>query len=428
MSAQRVPTQPLGDNNTEVVNNELTHEALTHTIHDPIHDESTIEIVDTEPAREAPTRPMYDEDMIEIVDDEPTQSTSEQTMHDDDIIESIENEPAANPTVTMPSMASSTFQHTSRFTGRLTEEATPSARKSVRWDDSVRDVASADIQRTASHVSAYKSKPKGFSKFMKLACVSQIKNLDRFFLHLFSIVHSADHQEMWGVPLRGANNIPTANVLIKFLRANDGNLEDAEKHLKKALQWRRKVDPQNLVKSGVFSSRRYDGLGYVATYRENGHPIVVSWNIYDQVKTPRETICSPMKSIKWHIAQVEMAVMQLQLHEATTTTNYRPERDPYRIIEIHDCSSLTSFPARLAALIAIKRATKVVSLAYPEVVKERYFVGASTMGWLTSHLSRGRKLLKEFPASIAEKLPEVYGGSGPELKEYALQVAFEEDK
>ncbi|KAJ5735764.1 Phosphatidylinositol transfer protein sfh5 [Penicillium malachiteum] len=454
MSAQCVPAQPVEDNDMEIVDNEPAHEAPNHNrpmydedvieivdnepAHEApsrsIHDENIIEIADNEPAHEAPTRPMYDEDVIEIVDNEPT---SEQTILDDDIIESIDNEPAVNPTVTMPSMASPTFQHTSHYTGCLAEAATPSARKRVRWDDSVRDVASIDTPRAASPLSAYKSKPKGSSKFMKLACVSQIKNLDRFFLHLYSIVHSAGHQEMWGVPLKGANDIHAANVLIKFLRANDGNLENAEKHLTKALKWRKKVKPQKLVESGVFSSRIYDGLGYVATYRENGHPIVLSWNIYDQVKTPREPVCSLMKSMKWRIAQVEMAVMQLHLRDATTTTNYRPEWDPYRIIEIHDCSSLTFLPARLAALIAIKRAAKVVSLAYPEVVQKRYFVGASPTGWLTSHLSRGcnfhlvssqAEVAKEFPALIAEKLPEVYGGSGPELKEYALQVALVKDK
>ncbi|KAJ5723688.1 Phosphatidylinositol transfer protein sfh5 [Penicillium malachiteum] len=423
--ANGVPAHLIHDQNvTEVVENEPTHEIPSYPMY-----ENVAEIANTEPAHEAPTHPIYDEDVIGIVHSEPVQTTSKKTIHDDDIIESIENEPVANPTVTMSLMAPSTLQHTSRFTGCFDEAATPRARKSVRWDKSL------DEPKPPPQSSVYDKELR--VKSDSDASIPQIKDLDRFFLHMFSIVYAAGNREMWGVTLQSSKNIPTANVLIKFLRANNGNLNDAEKHLKQALKWRRETEPQMLVKSGVFSSRKYDGLGYVTTHEEDGHRVVVSWNIYDQVKTAREAVFSPKESLKLRIAQVEMAVMQLRLRDATAVTTYGPAGDPYRIIEIHDCSSLTSFPARLAALIAIKRATKVVSLAYPEVVQERYFVGTSPTGWFTSLLNRGRsfrqvfsqaEVASKFPASIAEKLPKVYGGEGPELNEYALQVAFEKGK
>ncbi|KAJ5609464.1 Phosphatidylinositol transfer protein sfh5 [Penicillium herquei] len=423
--ALEVPARPIQSQNvTEIVENEPSHEIPPSPMH-----ENVTEIANTEPAHEAPIHPMHGEDVIEMVRSEPTQSTSKQTIHDDDTIESIDNEPAANPTVTMPLMAPSTLQHLSRSTGCFDEAATPQARKSVRWDKSL------DAPKPHPQSSVYDKELR--VKSDNDASTPQIKDLDRFFLRMFSVVYAAGNREMWGVTLQSSKNIPTANVLIKFLRANNGNLNDAEKHLKKALKWRREAEPQMLVKSGVFSSRKYDGLGYVTTYEEDGHRVVVSWNIYDQVKTAREAVFSPKESLKLRIAQVEMAVMQLRLRDATTVTTYGAAGDPYRIIEIHDCSSLTSFPARLAALIAIKRATKVVSLAYPEVVQERYFVGASPTGWFTSLLSRGRsfrqvfsqaEVANKFPASIAEKLPKVYGGKGPELKEYALQVAFGKGK
>ncbi|KAJ5708989.1 Phosphatidylinositol transfer protein sfh5 [Penicillium malachiteum] len=428
MSARRFHALPVEDNDTEINTNEPAHETATQPMQDedvieivdiepahevparPMHDQNVTEIADTEPAHEAPTHPMYDEDVIGIVHNEPVQSTSEQTIHDDDIIESIDNKPVANPTVTMPLMASSTLQHTSRFTGCFDEAATLRAQKSIRWDNSL------DVPKPLPKISAYDKER--CAKSNKVASIPQIKDLDR-------IVHAAGNREMWGVTLRSSKDIPTANVLIKFLRANDGNLQDAEKHLKRLLSGVERLSPRRL------SNQACSAVGSMVGW------VVISWNIYDQVKTAREAVFSPKESIKLRIAQVEMAVMQLQLRDATAVTTYGPAGDPYRIIEIHDCSSLTSLPARLAALIAIKRATKVVSLAYPEVVQERYFVGAASQGWLTSLLSRGCnfhqvssqvEVANKFPASTAEKLPKVYGGKGPELKEYALQVTFEKGK
>lgn len=121
------------------------------------------------------------------------------------------------------------------------------------------------------------------------AYLTSIPSLKEFFDRLPGVVSKAGYSEMWGVPLKGSEDIPTVNVLIKFLRANEGNLETAEDQLRKALEWRRDTKPLELVESGRYSASKYGGLGYLTTYEQDGRPLVFTWNIYGAVKDVNST-------------------------------------------------------------------------------------------------------------------------------------------
>jgi type IV secretory pathway VirB10-like protein len=109
--------------------------------------------------------------------------------------------------------------------------------------------------------------------------------LAQFFERLPAIVSSSGHAEMWGVPLKDSNDAPTVNVLIKFLRANEGNVKLAEEQLTKALKWRKEMNPSALAESTSYSATKFGGLGYLTVYKEaNGAETVVTWNIYGGVK------------------------------------------------------------------------------------------------------------------------------------------------
>lgn len=108
------------------------------------------------------------------------------------------------------------------------------------------------------------------------------KALSQLAERLPSILSSTSHNEMWGVPLKdAATDPPTANILIKFLRANEGDPVQAENQLTKALTWRRAMNPLSLMEDGRYSARRFGGLGYQSTYtRADGKKVVMTWNIY----------------------------------------------------------------------------------------------------------------------------------------------------
>jgi hypothetical protein len=109
--------------------------------------------------------------------------------------------------------------------------------------------------------------------------------LGKLFDNLPSILEKTGHSEMWGVALKDANDAPTANVMIKFLRANEGDAKLAEEQLSKALEWRKKMDPLTLADNVRFNRTKFGGLGYVTTYDQaNTGEGVFTWNIYGAVK------------------------------------------------------------------------------------------------------------------------------------------------
>ena len=109
--------------------------------------------------------------------------------------------------------------------------------------------------------------------------------LGKLFDRLPSILEKAGHSEMWGVTLKDASDPPTANVVIKFLRANEGDTKLAEEQLSKALEWRKKMDPLTLADKARFNRTKFGGLGYVTTYDQpNAGEGVFTWNIYGAVK------------------------------------------------------------------------------------------------------------------------------------------------
>ena len=111
--------------------------------------------------------------------------------------------------------------------------------------------------------------------------------LATFFERLPAIIKNAEHRGMWGVHLvdNDASHAPTINILIKYLRANEGNVKLGEEQLTNALKWRKSMDPVALAETGVYDAGKFAGLGYLTNYTEgSGKEIVVTWNIYGGVK------------------------------------------------------------------------------------------------------------------------------------------------
>lgn len=145
-------------------------------------------------------------------------------------------------------------------------------------------------ETTAKDAAALESAPKpDESKSDEPSYLANNLALKKFFESLPGLVTSTGHAEMWGVPLKDSNDIPTVNVLIKFLRANEGNVQAAEDQLCKALEWRKEINPLALVESGQFSARKFAGLGYLTTYEDEGRLEVFTWNIYGAVKDVKLT-------------------------------------------------------------------------------------------------------------------------------------------
>ncbi|KAL5338139.1 CRAL-TRIO domain-containing protein [Aspergillus crustosus] len=269
--------------------------------------------------------------------------------------------------------------------------------------------------------------------------------LEQLFDRLPAILTATGHQEMWGVPLKhDATDIPTVNVLIKYLRANAGDVKLAEDQLTKALEWRKENDPLALVDptQNSYNEAKFGGLGYLTTYkREEKGDLIVTWNIYGAVKKIDETFGDVTEFIKWRAALMELAVQQLNLDKAASVIDYDGE-DPYQMIQVHDYLNVSFLRLNPNLRAATKKTIEVFSTAYPELLREKFFVNVpAIMGWMFAliklfvnenttrkfhPISNGANLAREFP-DLAEKFPKVYGGGGPELEGSARTVALKKE-
>lgn len=177
--------------------------------------------------------------------------------------------------VDKPVETPATADENTEQTGAKDEPASAPVKEEVAAND-----ATASTAATGGPEAAKSEEP----KVEKPSYLSRNPALGELFNRLPTIVGNIGHTEMWGVPLKDSDDIPTVNVLIKFLRANEGNTKAAETQLSKALQWRKDVNPLALAESAKYSAAKFGGLGYLTTYEENGRPLVFTWNIYGAVK------------------------------------------------------------------------------------------------------------------------------------------------
>lgn len=141
---------------------------------------------------------------------------------------------------------------------------------------------------------------------------------------------------------------------------------------------------------------------------------------------------------------MEMAVQDLKMKDATAVIDYDAEKDPYQMIQVHDYLNVKFFRMDPSLRAATKKTIDVFSTAYPELLREKYFVNTpGIMGWVFSvmklivsrntarkfhPITNGVNLAREFPAAVSDKIPKTYGGKGPELRDEARTVRLVEDE
>lgn len=193
-------------------------------------------------------------------------------------------EPATEPAATTTAPATEAAPTAPEPSAAPAAAETPAATSTAPAQPAAPEAAKSEAQPEAAGKEEKKNEPSKPEYFTKTPTLEQL------FDRLPGILTKTGHQEMWGVPLKhDATDIPTINVLIKFLRANGGTLKLAEEQLTKALQWRKENDPLALVKS-TYDAAKFGGLGYLTTYeREGKGDLIVTWNIYGAVKKIDDT-------------------------------------------------------------------------------------------------------------------------------------------
>jgi len=258
--------------------------------------------------------------------------------------------------------------------------------------------------------------------------------LSKLFAELPAILKEADHHEMWGVDLKDETDVPTCIVLEKFLRANPDDLTKAKSQLLDALKWRKQIQPVKLLEETEFDTSKFGGLGYVTIYENTKakppRKEIVTWNIYGSVKDNKATFGNVDEFVKWRAALMELSVRELNLPAATEKIPHDGP-DPYRMVQVHDYLNVTFLRMDPAVKAASKETIRVFGMAYPELLKEKFFVNVPLiMGWMFAAmklflsaetvkkfhpLSYGSSLASQVP-DFGDQLPTAYGGKGQDVK------------
>ncbi|KAF3764099.1 CRAL/TRIO domain-containing protein [Cryphonectria parasitica EP155] len=256
--------------------------------------------------------------------------------------------------------------------------------------------------------------------------------LDQFDAKLPAILKDIGHDEMWGVKLvsPASSHIPTGIVLQKFLNANDGDLTKAIEQFQGALKFRKEKKPLELL-TKTFSANKFADLGAVTVYpvKDSSIPEVFTWNLYGNVKGKMDEVFVPLEEfMDYRIALQELGIQQLHLSSATEPIT--AVDDPYKIIQVHDYKSISFLRQNPNVKAASTEVIKQFALAYPELLKEKFFVNVpAIMGWMYAvikvfiaektakkfhPMANGANLAAEFKAGgLDEKsLPKEYGGEG----------------
>lgn len=262
---------------------------------------------------------------------------------------------------------------------------------------------------------------------------------------LSTAARKTGHPEIWGVTLGDPDtHVPSQIIYQKFLNANDGDYDRALEQLTKTLEWRAEHKPLDSLKK-AFAKDKFDGLGYVTSYGGDTPETkeVFTWNIYGIVKSMDATFGNVDEFIEWRAALMELALQELNLSAATQRIT--ATEDPYKIFQVHDYLSISFFRQSPAVKAASKETIRVFALAYPELLKEKFFVNVpAIMGFIYGAMklfvapktikkfhpmSNGGALALEFPDSkvekLGEKLPAAYGGKGEDLQAHGKTTALE---
>jgi len=128
---------------------------------------------------------------------------------------------------------------------------------------------------------------------------------------------------------------------------------------------------------------------------------------------------------------MELSLKELDLSSATEKIPENGE-DPYRMVQVHDYLNVSFLRMDPTIRAASKQTIQTFSMAYPELLKEKFFVNVPlVMGWVFTAmkvflspetvkkfhpLSYGSSLAGELP-SFGKELPTVYGGKGKDIEE-----------
>ncbi|KAF8889307.1 ribosomal L37ae protein family-domain-containing protein [Infundibulicybe gibba] len=190
----------------------------------------------------------------------------------------------------------------------------------------------------------------------------------------------------WGIQLNPANPVDArvSVVLMKFLRARNLSVRDAQDMLVATLRWRVEFDVEAAMKE-EFPQEVFGQLGRAYGHDPDGRPVV--YNIYGGNKDLKAVFGDVQRFVRWRVALMEQSVNLLDFNEVDQmiqihgTSQSALTRFILNIYIDYEGVSLTSRDAN--SKNAASEATNIFQNHYPELLYKKLFIHVPTLlNWI----------------------------------------------
>ncbi|CAG8531422.1 2487_t:CDS:2 [Ambispora leptoticha] len=237
---------------------------------------------------------------------------------------------------------------------------------------------------------------------------------------ILALAVAPENYSLWGIPLNKQSSDERLEViLIKFLRARNLNLIDAQDMLVKTIKWRLEFGADGILEEKfdetIFSGR----IGFIHGHDTKNRP--VTYNLYGGLDN-QKVFGDVDRFLRWRIQLMERGIKKLDFVNVD------------QMIQVHDYEGVGFGSHDRTTKNASKQVTQVMQDNYPEFLAVKFFVNVPWWGdlifkfisvflteqtkkkFIVTTASNAKEKMTKYIAE--EELPTKYGGISvaPELE------------
>lgn len=208
-------------------------------------------------------------------------------------------------------------------------------------------------------------------------------------------------------------------ILLKFLKADDYDVEAAKERLVSTLNWRNKFHPLSAAYEEDFDGE-LNNLGVITGFKNGKDNLkYVTWNLYGEIKNPKELFkqyggsesASGLKEgtqfLRWRIGLMEKSLLYLDFTDSSNN----------KIAQVHDYNNVSMLRMDPNVKAPTKQIISIFGSNYPELLSIKFFVNVPTiMSWVFTFFKKlgiiSQETLKKFQILNNGNLSEWFGVEG----------------
>jgi len=202
-----------------------------------------------------------------------------------------------------------------------------------------------------------------------------VKELRERLPHIFTEAYAGKEDKLspitlWGVKIDPANpkDARASVILVKFVRARNLNVDEAQKMLIETLRWREEFKVNEVIQE-EFPAEIFGKLGRVYGHDKENRPIV--YNLYGANQDLNAVFGDVDRFLRWRVAFMEKSIELLDFENVD------------QMVQVHDYEGVSMMSRSASQKAAASRATALFQNYYPEFLSRKFFVNVPTvMAWI----------------------------------------------